>query len=568
MLWSPPISALLQSRNMVSETPHAQVSPGAEIGGQPWLEGFESALDRHSGLIAAFVVALGFFWRLWLAQATFFNADEAWHFALANQPSAVLAYKASLTISHPPLLILLLHFWSRLGTSNLPLRLPSVIAGSLFCWIFYRWLDLAAGRAAAWAGLILATFLGPMISTSAEVRQNPFLLMFAVAAIYFFDGALSADSVAAMLASSVCLWLAMLSHYSGFFVAGALGVYSIVRLFAHKPSTPVTLTWLAGQIAGVILAGFLYKTHLGRLSALLNQALLPQQYLYSSYFHPGQEHLLRFLYRGTFGVFRFVFGQTQIGQFAALLFAAGIVLLFLGKGSPSPRARARALGILLLLPFALNWVAAAGGVYPFGRMRQCMFLAIFCLAGVSVCLSRIVIGRSALAATFALLIVVPCQVFGTLQDRDAFPLAEQRQEHMGQAIQFIRNEVLPGDVILTDKATSYQLLHYLCDQKRPTIEPSWEEFEVFRCEQFLVLSTGPDEGALTAQSVTAKWQRVRGFPNVAGDVWVVQGGWASGLGEALRTSPAFSRMELHSFGRYLEILKMPAGRPRPSASEP
>lgn len=552
---------------MASETPHTSISPRAGIRGQSWLDGIEAALDRHSAWIATGVVALGFAWRLWLAQATFFNTDEAWHFVLANQPSAGLAYRASLTISHPPLLILLLHFWSRLGTSNLVLRLPSVVAGGLFCWIFYRWLTLAAGRAAAWAGLIFATFLGPMISTSAEVRQNPLLLMFALAAIYWFDYALSADSAAAMVGSSACLWLAMLSHYSAFFVAGALGVYSIVRLFEQRPSIAVTLSWLAGQIAGVILAGFLYKTHLRRLRTLLNQALLPQQYLSSSYFHRGQDHLLPFLYRGTFGVFRFVFGQTQIGQIAAVLFAAGAILLFLGKGSPT-RARARALGVLLLLPFALNWVAAAGGLYPFGRMRQCMFLAIFCLAGVSVCLSRIVSGRATLAAALALAIVVPCQLFGTLEDRDAFPLAEQRHEHMDQAIQFIRREVLPGDVILTDKATSYQLLHYLCHQQRVAAEPSWEEFEVFRCEGFLVLSTGPGQGGLTAQTIPKRWVDARGFPNVTGAVWVIQGGWARGLGEALRESPAFSGMELHSFGRYLEVLKMPAGRPMPAAAEP
>ena len=280
-------------------------------GNANWFGRLDSGLDEHSALIAALVVAAGFVWRLWLAHATFFNTDEAWHFFLANQSSAWLAYKASLAISHPPLLILILHVWRALGTSELVLRLPAVIAGSVFGGIFYKWLDLIAGHAAAWAGLIMAAFLAPMIATSADVRQNPLLLMFSIGALCFFDRALTDDSTLAMLGSSACLYLAMLSHYAAFFVAGALGVYGIVRMLGQRPSSRVVLTWAAGQAAGVALAGLLYKTHLGRLSSVLNQALLPQQYLSTSYFHKGTENLVPYLYRGTFGIFRFVLGQTQ-----------------------------------------------------------------------------------------------------------------------------------------------------------------------------------------------------------------------------------------------------------------
>jgi len=551
---------------MLSQTSSAQNS-AHEAANRGWLREVDSTLDRHVELIAALVVALGFLWRLWLARATFFNTDEAWHFALANQASAWLAYKASLTISHPPLLILVIYVWHALGTSDLFLRLPSVIAGAVFCWIFYRWLDLVAGRGVAWAGLILASFLGPMVSTSAEVRQNPLLLMFAVGAIYFFDRALFENSVLGMMASSACLYLAMLSHYSAFFVAGALGVYSIVRMWEQKPSAEAMLTWLAAQTAGVALAIFLYKTHLGRLNSLLNQALLPQQYLAGSYFHKGQDHLLPFLYRGTFGVFRFVFGQTQIGQLALLLFAVGIVLLFLSKDSPTGHSKTRAQGILLLLPFVLNWLAAAAGLYPYGRIRQCMFLAIFCLAGVSVCIGRMSKGRTVPAVALALGIVVLGHAFGTLQDRDAFPLGEQRHEHMDEAMRLIRSQVQSGDVILTDEATSYQLRYYLCRGKPVPVELRPDGFEVFRCEGLQVLSTGTSAGALTADRVTSL-RHVRPEPLAgASRIWVVQGGWASGLGEALRSrAPAFWSGEIHSFGRYLEVFQIPP-RARPSIPE-
>ena len=523
----------------------------------------DSPFEAHSTLIAAAVIVLGLIWRLWLAHATFFNTDEAWHFSLANRASAWVAYKASLTISHPPLLILLLHFWRVLGTSNWILRFPAVIAGAVFCWIFYRWLGLVVGRASAWSGLILASFLWPMISTSAEVRQNPFLLVFSVGAIYLLERALADESVGKMLVSGGCLCLAMLSHYSAFFVGGALGIYAIAKMWTQRPPRLVIASWVTGQTAGVLLAGFLYKTHLGRLGSLLDPSLLPQHYLVGSYFHQGKDHLVLFLYRGTFGVFRFIFGHTQIGQLAAVLFVTGIVLLFVGRGAG--RARSRVLAILLVLPFLLNWIAAAAGMYPYGRMRQCMFLAIFALAGVAISIAWIARGSTCLATVTTLGIVILCQVFGTQQDRDALPLADQRQECMDQAMQFIRTHVSSKDVIFTDKATSFQLGHYLCRQQSVVLENFAEHMETFRCEGLRVVSTGAAAGALTTHTLAEEWPETAKDLHAAGQVWVVQGGWASGLGESLRdTSTEFSDVTPHTFGRYFEIFEMPSGPPSPS----
>jgi hypothetical protein len=163
--------------------------------------------------------------------------------------------------------------------------------------------------------------------------------------------------------------------------------------------------------------------------------------------------------------------------------------------------------------------------------------------------------------TIALAIVAICQAFGTLQGRDMLPLAEQRHEQMDQAIQLLRSEVLPDDVILTDQASSFQLRHYLCRQQPVRVEASTDGSERFRCEGFRVLSTGSRDGALTAESVASRWQagwQGEGWSAV-NRVWVVQGGWASGLGEALvGRFPPFSRTKVYNFGRYLEIFQLPA----------
>src|SRR6266853_2778352 len=92
-----------------------------------------SYLQAHSGLVTGSVLLLAFLLRLWKASGTFLNLDEAMHFLASNKPSLAEAYQASLTLAHPPLLILLLHVWRKFGTSELFLRLPSVIAGTIFC---------------------------------------------------------------------------------------------------------------------------------------------------------------------------------------------------------------------------------------------------------------------------------------------------------------------------------------------------------------------------------------------------------------------------------------------------
>ena len=134
--------------------------------------------ERFSGAALFVMLGAGLLLRLRLAWMTFLNPDEALHYYLAQQPSLKLAYQASLTTAHPPLMIIFLHYWSALGRSELFLRLPFVAAGILFCWVMFLWARSAANHCAAWFALALFVFSPPLISLSAEVRQYAFLLLF------------------------------------------------------------------------------------------------------------------------------------------------------------------------------------------------------------------------------------------------------------------------------------------------------------------------------------------------------------------------------------------------------
>ena len=553
----------------MASPPPTQDSAHTILANQGWLSDLNSSFRKHSDLVAASLVLIGFLWRLWQARATFLNTDEAWHFAVSNQSSLSAAYRASLTLAHPPLMVFILYFWKAVGTSNLMLRLPGVLAGLVFCWVFYKWLVRVAGHTNALVGLVLACFLPPMIVLSAELRQYSLMLMFAVAAAYFLEVAVAENSVKAMSLSCASLYLAMLSHYAAFLFAAALGTYAIARMWAQRPRITVVGSWVVGQAVGLGIAGALYSTHISKLSAVYPVAEPLQRfgdfYLSDWYFHAGRDRLLPFLYRGTFGVFRFIFGQTGIGQVAAVLFLAGVLTSLLSKQRSSKQMLPGLVALLLATPFALNWIAVEAGLYPYGRTRQCMFLALFALPGVAVALARIVGNSIGPACGLALLMVICCHAFGTLQGRDMLPLAEQRHEHMDKLMEFVRSNIGPNDLIYTDQATSYQLRHYLCNQKPVSVDVSPDGFESFRCEGLHLVFSGPNAGALTAQGVDARWHdpdaRLELPP---GHIWVVQGGWASGLGEALQHVSGFTQMEVHSFGRYLEIFRLPTRLPGPA----
>jgi len=111
-----------------------------EVGsGLPQADAFHAGLAErwlhdHLQAIALAVTTAGFVARIVAANRSYFNPDEVLHYFMINEPSLLLAYKASLTNAHPPLLYLLLYLCHFAGHSDLALRLPSVLAGTAFCW--------------------------------------------------------------------------------------------------------------------------------------------------------------------------------------------------------------------------------------------------------------------------------------------------------------------------------------------------------------------------------------------------------------------------------------------------
>jgi Dolichyl-phosphate-mannose-protein mannosyltransferase len=522
-----------------------------------WRLRLQEQLKSHSSLAAGFVLLLAFLLRLWKAAGTFLNPDEAMHFLAANRPSMAEAYHASLGLAHPPLLILLLHLWLKFGRSELFLRLPSVIAGTIFCCIFFRWLTWLLGPAVGWVSFILASLLPVFVELSSEIRQYSLLLCFMMVAAYMLEPALGENSAGKMVVFFLFLYLSMLTHFSAMFFAGTMGAYSLWRLASARPPRPVVAVWIAGQAGALGLFAFLYFVQISKLKGGPSAQHM-QMLLANSYFHRGHDHLLGFVFARTFGVLQYTFGQLAVGDIAGLLFVAGVVVLWLEKDEKEEREpSSRQLGLLLVLPFVLNAVAAIADLYPYGGTRHSAFLLPFAIAGVSLAIVRLSRRQPATALGVALLIVAVCQVFG-VPHRPFMRSEDQRRSNMTQALDAIRQNAAAGDVLFVDFQTNFLLRFYLCPEAIPGGLPA-SDFRTYSCSGYRVISTNSETNVMTATLFPRRWDELMAASGLKPDqaVWVFQAGWDIALAQELRDQvPEFRDLKADSFGRNISLFKL------------
>ncbi len=526
----------------------------------------------HANL-AVLITLLGFVARLWTASGTFLNPDEALHFRLANQLTLKLAYKESLTASHPPLLTFVLYVWRQAGTSELWLRMPLVLAGVAFCWMFYKWLAYAADDLAAVIGLLFVALLPPIVLLSAEIRQYPLLLAFLASALYFLDDALVKNSLGRMASFSLCLYLAMLSHYSAFLFAAALGVYALLRILRDRPPARLITLWVIGQLGALALAILLYKTHISKLgvgeSRTALQGWMSEFFLRRSYFDPAHDNRMTFLVGHSFGVFQYFFGQLAVGDVMGILYIVGVARLLRTKKSPEDHSSSRQLGLFLPLPFALAAAASLAHVYPYGGTRHVAFLVIPGVAGVSVAIARLASGRRARGLAIAAFVLVVCMVFGKPRP-PRMDRADQSRVHMSAAIEFLQRNIDPNDVIFTDYQTDLIVGHYLCRQRPIVFDAAPAGFEQFSCAGHRIVSADYQTWMFWADNFTQEWpQLVQVYDLKPGDtVWIVQAGWGVELPEDLRSHFAeFHDLRFESFGKNIKIFKMIVGQPMPAPAQ-
>jgi hypothetical protein len=470
--------------------------------------------------------AAGLFLRLRLAWLTFLNPDEALHYFLAHQPTLKLAYEASLTTAHPPLMILFLHYWSFLGRSEFFLRVPFVVAGIFFCWVMFLWVRKVAGGAVGCFALAMFLFAPSLISLSAEMRQYSFLLLFCGYSLYTLERALEKDdasSVRWMAASAGALYLALLTHYSAVIFAATVGIYGLLSLRRKKWLARLTGAWLLTQAGALTVCVFLYISQISKLKKSGMPSEIAATWLRSSIFQPGQDHLAAFAWKSTLRLFRYFFSHGSIGVIAFGLFGFAVVVLLWPDKKSERTWRSRPLAILLAAPFVIALLLAIFGTYPYGGTRHDVVLAIFAMSGTAMGLDRLPLGvtHKAVKALLVAAGMLICNFYPSPSGPYIRP-RNQRRELMHQAISSIKS--LPaGSVIFTDFQGSMVLNYYLCDDALPFIPTN--PLPAFPCRNHSEIASMATQGgfdrAAFPQLLTDVWRQ---NPK-ASNLYVFQSGW-------------------------------------------
>ncbi len=493
--------------------------------------------QRSQDVAACYVIGIAFLLRLVVAASTFLDPDEAFHYLLGNQHSLVLAYQASLRSAHPPLLIFLIYALRGLGNSELVLRLPSVLAGTLSCWFAYKWLTSIADRTTALTALVWLSLSPPLFAVESELRQYSLLLLFATAALYFFEKAIQNNSVIEMLLFSVALWLALAAHYGALLFALTMGVYALLQFFTTKANAVLLATWGFGQLIFLAQAIFFYKTHV----PVVEQGI-SDSWLHKSFYHPGDDTVL-FVLTNTYRFFHFIFGQPVIGAVMLVLFVAGLVAL-VGLRRPNP-PQFRKAGWVVLFALALSWTLARADLYPFGGTRHSIFLLPFVVLAIASGLLTVLRNHSTSAPVIAAVAVALSSVFPVPAGPHITP-PNQNIVLMRRAVQYVRRQAAPNELVLVDEQSVFPFRYYFCGKD---VFPFLQNPQNFTCAGYRVHKS---ELAwdLSGDRLEADFRDTRaafGASAVAG-VFPFQTGWSVGeqnlrskLGDAGCTVAVFGK---------------------------
>ena len=364
---------------------HASRLTGEGIGG------VERRLDLRARGAAVAIVALGLAARLLAARRSFVDPDETLHDWLARPDSFLELYQRSLPDAHPPLFVLLLHFWRPVVKSGWQLCLLSVAFGTAFLWAAWRWARTLFGETAALATLALLAFLPTVVLVSAELRAYPIALFFIASALAALESGLEKSSARWIALSGALFTLALLTDYLALrFWAGALA-YAAIRFVRERRPAVLVRTWAVGQAAFAAVFVFLYVSQISKLRGSGIEKYAQDDWLRASYLQRG-EGALRFVGRQTVSLFHFLFASPAAAAVAGSLVLFGIGVL---------AARRSPALILLSVPFG---IAVAGGLsrlYPYGGTRHSIDLALFACAAVGVALARLGGNRIGVALVLA-----------------------------------------------------------------------------------------------------------------------------------------------------------------------
>jgi hypothetical protein len=259
-----------------------------------------------------------------------------------------------------------------LGMGEYAMRLIPMLAGLAALFLFAYWARLLATPAVAAVAVGIMAIGNYPVRYAVELKPYGIdmfaSLVLLILATHYFLSKRPAWLIATIIAIPFCLFIS----FPAIFIAGAIGIALLANL--NRKNLPLTALY------GVVSVGFFLLLMKLTVTGQFNANKHAMTAYWSQAFPPAnpRQFILWFLQTHTGNMFAYPFGARNGGStvsFAAFLI--GIAIFF--------RNRGRWLPILILAPFALNFIAAVFRRYPYGdsaRVLQYLAPAIVLLIAV------------------------------------------------------------------------------------------------------------------------------------------------------------------------------------------
>jgi uncharacterized membrane protein len=304
---------------------------------------------------------------LWFDEALTANTSRT---TLTHMIEA-LRSRGSAPIVHP----LILYLVEKVGKSTVAVRVPSVLASLLAVLMMLAMFRARVSRTAALFAAGILAVSASQVRYAQEVREYSLSVLCATVLIYCllrWDAAGSQNRQPVLLYAA--LFLAPLVQYGlVFFAFSVLGTIVLRLSFARDTCFRLShvflgLAFLAG---GSLLSFFLtlrYQFQPGK----------GQWYLASNYFDPKTMTLLRFLGANSRGLLSFFIP----GHVATLCFVIATIIFCMAQAL---NRTFHPITLLVFTSIAITAFASIVKLYPYGGIRQCLFLSpgIILFAGVA-----------------------------------------------------------------------------------------------------------------------------------------------------------------------------------------
>ena len=325
-----------------------------------------SRYQRYFFLVAAlFLLTIGGALRvyhlgnrsLWFDEALTANTSRS---TLTHMIQATRS-RGSAPVVHPYILYLV----EKLGRTAGAVRSPSVLASLLAILLMLGMVRANVSRnAALFAAAILAVSASE-IRYAQEVREYSLAVLFATLLIYCLLRweALGARSRQPVLLYAVLFLVPLVQYGLVLFAAAVLGTIALRLVLARETRFRLSHLFIASAFLG---AGGLLS-----FALTLRYQFQPgkgQWYLVSNYFDPRTTSLLRFSAENSKGLVSFFIP----GQVIAVCFVIAAVI-FCVAGALNRRADP--VTLLVFTSVAITFLASLVKLYPYGGIRQCLFLA-------------------------------------------------------------------------------------------------------------------------------------------------------------------------------------------------